>query len=152
MTWPADRRQSGFTLIEMIIVLAILGLALALIVGRGPLRSETLNARETAGELAAALRETRGKAIAENRPVSFTLDIKNQLYRIADGRPVRLPRNYQLTLMTTTGEVRDENEGGIRFEPDGSSTGGRIVLTQGARKIQVGVDWLTGRVSIVNAP
>jgi general secretion pathway protein H len=57
-----------------------------------------------------------------------------------------------LTLKTTTGQVRNENEGGIRFDPDGSSTGGRIELGEGPRKIEIGVDWLTGRVSVVNAP
>lgn len=37
----------------------------------------------------------------------------------------------------------------IRFNPDGSSTGGRIELAQGSRYMSVGVDWLTSRISIV---
>jgi general secretion pathway protein H len=152
MIWRADTRQSGFTLIEMIIVLAILGLALGLIVARGPAHSERLSARDTVSTIAEALREARGRAIFENRPVSLTLDIKDKFFRVAQDKPVRLPLNYTLTLMTTTGEVRDENVGDIRFDPDGSSTGGRIELGEGKRKIQIGVDWLTGRVSIVNAP
>ena len=42
--------------------------------------------------------------------------------------------------------------GPFTFAPDGSSTGGRIELAAGARRMQVGVDWLTGRVSVADAP
>ena len=158
MNWPAEtragagtgpRRHSGFTLIEMLIVLAILGMALGLLVNRGPLRSERLTQRDTAIGLAEALRETRGRAIAENRPVALTLNIKDHFYRIGDSKQAGLPRTLPLVLKTTTGEVKSEEEGDIRFDPDGSSTGGRIELGQRDRMIQIGVDWLTGRVSII---
>jgi general secretion pathway protein H len=152
MTSRADARAPGFTLIEMIVVLAVLGLAMALVIGRGPLRSETLNARDTADGLASALREARGRAIVENRPISLTLDLQRRQYRVAEDRPVKLPAEGALVLKTTNGQVRGETVGGIRFDPDGSSTGGSVELGQGARKIRIGVDWLTGRVSVVNGP
>jgi general secretion pathway protein H len=50
--------------------------------------------------------------------------------------------------LTITGEQRDVTQGDIRFNPDGSSTGGRISVADGARSIAVGVDWLSGRVSV----
>ena len=158
MNWRAEtragaaslpRRPGGFTLIEMLIVLTIIAMALGLLVNRGPLRSERLIERDTAIGLAEALRETRGRAIAENRPVALTLNIKDHFYRIGGGKPAGLPRNFPLVLKTTTGEVKSEEEGDIRFDPDGSSTGGRIELGQRDRMIQIGVDWLTGRVSII---
>jgi hypothetical protein len=36
----------------------------------------------------------------------------------------------------------------IRFNGDGSASGGRIDLANGERRAQVGVDWLTGRISV----
>ena len=39
---------------------------------------------------------------------------------------------------------------GIAFLPDGSSSGGRVELARGARHARVGVDWLTGRVTVAD--
>ena len=39
--------------------------------------------------------------------------------------------------------------GAIRFFPDGGSNGGRLTLAAGERKFNVDVDWLTGRVAIL---
>jgi hypothetical protein len=41
--------------------------------------------------------------------------------------------------------------GAITFAPDGSSSGGRVVLVAGANAVAIVVDWLTGRVSVANA-
>jgi general secretion pathway protein H len=63
-------------------------------------------------------------------------------------KPRVLPERLELKLYTAQSEVRDERHGAIRFYPDGSSTGGRVTLAAGERKLLVDVDWLTGRVSI----
>ena len=86
MNWPAKTptlptRSDGFTLIEMLIVLAILGMALGLIVNRGPMRSERLTERDTATTLAEALRETRGRAIAEIAVETDILSFRPQARR-----------------------------------------------------------------------
>jgi general secretion pathway protein H len=39
-----------------------------------------------------------------------------------------------------------EHAGSVRFYPDGSSTGGRIILSRSGSGYQVGVQWLTGRI------
>ena len=44
----------------------------------------------------------------------------------------------------------EKKRGGIRFFPDGGSNGGRVSLAVGERRFNVDVDWLTGRVSIVD--
>jgi general secretion pathway protein H len=145
-----QQRCKGFTLIEIIVTLAILSFALILIVGYRPPWSSGLSIRATAGELAAGLRLARSEAIATNRPVAFGLDLIGHRYRVGDGAERHLPANLAIELLTIAGEHQGAGIGNIRFNPDGSSTGGRIALAGAQRRTAVGVDWLTGRVSVAD--
>jgi general secretion pathway protein H len=137
-------------LIELLVTLAIIGLALALIAGYKPRWSRGLGIEATAGELAAGLRLARSEAILTNQSVVFDLDLVGHRYRVGAGAPRRLPTDLSIALLTISGEARDDRQGDIRFNPDGSSTGVRISLIDGQRRVAVGVDWLTGRVSVAN--
>ena len=141
----------GFTLIELLVVFAILGLALVLIVGYRPPWSRGLGLHATAAELAAGLRLARSEASLRNRPVEFDLDAAGHRYRVGNAEAKQLPADLSIELLTIAGEARKAGDGDIRFNPDGSSTGGRISLIDGQRKVAVGVDWLTGRVSVADA-
>ena len=143
-------RGGGFTLIELLVSLAVLGLALALIAGYKPPWSRGLGLNATAAELAAGLRLARSEAILGNRPVAFDIDLVGHRYRVGAGAPRRLPADLSIELLTISGEALNGREGDIRFNPDGSSTGGRISLADGRRRIGVGVDWLSGRVSVAD--
>ena len=143
-------RCHGFTLIELLATFAILGLALVLIASYRPPWSSGLGLEGTAAELASGLRLARSEAIRGNRPVAFDLDLVGHRYRVGAGRPRRLSPNLSIELLTIAGEARAAGAGDIRFNPDGSSTGGRISLAEAGRRIAVGVDWLTGRVSVAD--
>jgi general secretion pathway protein H len=145
---PRHGHEAGFTLLELIVTLSILGLALALIVGYKPPWSSGLGLRGTAAELASGLRLTRSEAILRNQSTAFELDLAGHRYRVGSGAVRQLPMQLKLALLTVTGEQHYAAQGAIRFNPDGSSTGGRIEVADGARSIAVGVDWLSGRVSV----
>ena len=156
MTLRAEARShrragaAGFTLLELIVTLAVLGLALVLITGYRAPWSSALGLRGTAAELASGLRLARSQAIAGNHPVAVDLDLAGHRYRVGAGRPHPLPANLSIELLTVAGENRGRTEGNIQFNPDGSSTGGRISLADGRRRVAVGVDWLTGRVTVAD--
>lgn len=154
MTWRSDRiagTQRGFTLIEMIVVLAIMGLALAMVAARGPLGLQTLSARAAANELASGFRQARARAIADNRPVAVSIDLAGHRWRIGTDRPTGLPANMEIAVVTVAGQTVGGTAAAIRFLPDGSSTGGRVELKDGPRRMRIGIDWLNGRVSVGNA-
>jgi general secretion pathway protein H len=145
---PAGMR--GFTLIELLVVLAVIGFVLALFVGYRAPWSIGLGLEATARELAAELRLARSQAIADNRAVALALDLSRKRYRV-DGEASRpLPPRIAVGLLTIDGERQSATFGDIRFNPDGSSTGGRIILAESGRKVAVGVDWLTGRVTVAD--
>lgn len=142
------RGDGGFTLIELVIVLAVLGLAAALVVGRGNPVSPATQARAAARELAGALRVARADALTTNRSESLTLDLANHFYQVGRQAPQPLPGDLGLGLLTSRGEVVADTVGQLRFDPDGGASGGRVTIAGGDRIWWVGVDWLSGRVSI----
>ena len=146
----AANTAGGFTLIEILVVVAVMAFALVLIVGYKPLWSRGFAIEQVAEELAGQLRLVRSEAIVENRAVALQIDLAAHRYRAGAAVAHPLPAALKIALLTVAGEHRGSTLGGIRFNPDGSSTGGRIVLGNGKRKVAVGVDWLTGRVSIAD--
>jgi len=141
------RKAAGFTLLEIIIVLAIGAVIYTLILGV-PLRGGTsADLKAAARSLASGLREAQTTAMATRRDASLVIDLDARQFTIAgDKRARKLSDGIELKLDTAESEVAGEHRGGIRFYPDGSSTGGRITVSAGERKYLVDVDWLTGRV------
>ncbi len=139
----------GFTLLELLVVLAVIGLvmvAVPMMIAGGRPGPDT---RAAAIEIASALRQARGQSIAGFRPVAFLIDVDERSYRIgADGAEKVLPEEMTLALYTARSELAGDSTGGIRFFPDGSATGGRVTVTNGSFKYTVAVDWLTGVVTM----
>ena len=129
----------------MIVVLAVLALAGALVLARGPQRSATLDLRQAASTVAGSLRVARGRAIAANRPVSVLLDANTARVQVAGTPPRSLPAGVGMAVTLPAGR------NGVVFMPDGSATGGQVVLSTRGRAARVSVDWLSGRVSIADA-
>src|ERR1700744_2288155 len=145
---PFSDRQAGFPLLRKIVAVAILALAVTLIVGYRPPWSGGLGMRGAASELAATLRLARSEAIAHDGPVSVVIDVAGHRYGVAQQAEHSLPPILKVELSTLAGEQHSINMGEIRFNFDGSSTGGRVTIGDGSRTLAVGVDWLSGRVSI----
>jgi general secretion pathway protein H len=140
----------GFTLIELLVAMAVMGFVMLLFVGYKAPWSRTLGLHGTAAELASGLRLARSQAIADNRPVAMTVDVAAHRYQVGDALPQPLPPSLAIGVLTVEGQKLNAATGDIRFNPDGSSSGGRIVLADGRLRVAVGVDWLTGRVTVAD--
>lgn len=142
---PDTCAAAGFTLLELLLVLAVLALIAA--VGLPALSSpaDGVRLRAAADELAASLRIARVTAIARNREVAVVIDADKRRIE-ADGLPLRrLDPDIAMKLTIAEPERAAPSRGGFRFFADGSSTGGDVVLRLRDREVRLCVDWLTGR-------
>ena len=139
----------GFSLLELIVVLAIGAGVFALVLGVAPRGASSADLKASARALASGLRQTQSTAMATRRDASLTVDMGSREFTFTGSpRTHQLPEGIELKLLTAQTEVQSERKGAIRFYADGSSTGGRITVAAGERHYFVDVDWLTGRVAI----
>ena len=141
--------QRGFTLLEVLVVLVIGAVMYAMILGV-PFRGASIaDLKSAARSLASGLRQAQSLAMVSRRDAVLTVDMEARAYVLAGETEAKnLPKDIELKLFTAQSEIVSDTKGGIRFYPDGSSTGGRITVKAGERQYLVDVDWLTGRVSI----
>jgi general secretion pathway protein H len=146
----AARAAPGVTLLELLIVLSIMAFVATIVVpmlGGGVSTSELKSA---ARQVAAGLRFARGQAIVQRGDALLIMDLEARTFIVPpDVRVHRLPEKLDIKLYTAQRDFVDEKVGAIRFFADGGSNGGRITLAAGERKYDVDVDWLTGRVAIL---
>lgn len=149
-TPPARARAAGFTLLEMLVVLMIMGLVAALTIPTFGTGVSSTALKGAARDVAAGLRLARGQAITQRAEAALELDVAARSFRVPpDPRVHSLPSGIELKLFTAQRDLVNEQVGAVRFYPDGGSDGGRITLAAGERKFDVDVDWLTGRIAIL---
>jgi len=138
-------RDAGFTLVEMLVVMAIVGLVAAI---GAPNLGAMLPSRQLT-QISAALSDElvrlRGQARRSGRPASLSYDAGlNRFVSDRVGATIAA-RDLQVQVMPAAASRAAPGE--IRFMPDGGSTGGRIRLVgRGGSRLLV-VSSLTGRVA-----
>ncbi|WP_339451986.1 type II secretion system protein [Pseudomonas sp. JAI120] len=133
--------QRGFTLLEMLVVIVLISVAAGL-VGFGLQQGlRAAKERQAVGQVVEALRSTRARAIVNGTTESTVFDLRNLSVQ-APGRPKKYwPAGLQVTLHTA-----EQAGAAVDFYPDGSSTGGHVLLANGSRRWRIDIGWLTGSV------
>jgi general secretion pathway protein H len=144
-------RSRGFTLVELMVVMVIIALVMGLVATSMSRSVSSAEARAASRKLVASLRYTRARAILDKKEQVFQVDTDNRSYRAPGRKQVELPEGVDVTITTARSEVTSEAVAGIRFFPDGGSTGGHVELTVNDREYRVNVAWLTGDVQLERA-
>jgi general secretion pathway protein H len=147
---PQPRRASaGVTLLELLIVLSIMAIVAALVLPMFGDGVPTGELKSAARQVAAGLRVARSEALATRRETRVVLDLEHRTFQVDRDASVHvLPQRLEVKLFTAQSDLVNDRVGAIRFYPDGGSNGGRVTLASGARKYDIDIDWLTGRVAI----
>lgn len=146
-------RQSGFSLLEVIVVITIIALSYTLLpkmVFSGVSGAEL---RSNARAVATGLRRARDAAINTKREAVMSINLENREFTLPnDAKRHKLNEKLDVKLFTSEADQISDKVGMIRFYPDGSSNGGRVTVAAGERGFEIDVDWLTGHVTIKDKP
>jgi general secretion pathway protein H len=135
------KASAGFTLVELLVVMGIMGLILATVLSAKP-KAAAMRVAIAARAVAATLQLARAQAMASNAETVVRIDTEKSQFGLARSMHA-LPRGMSVA-MTASETERIGDSGGIRFYPDGQSSGGEIVLTFDGRASRIAVNWLTG--------
>lgn len=138
--------EAGFTLIEMLVVLAILALTATFAAPLLSSGSEGLHLLMASSELSSAFRMTRSAAITRNTETNMMIDVDRRTFSSTVIPQRSFAPEIEAKLKFASGIRSGSSDGGFRFFPDGSSTGGDVTLSLRGRQARLCVDWLSGEV------
>lgn len=142
-------KEHGFTLLELLVVLVIIGVALTHVPGFLPRTGSSMTLDHAANALVHGLKNARDQAILENRDSLFVIDVESRQFGLGSTSIFeQITDDILLELISARREQSGKKRGRIRFFSDGSSTGGRISLMNDGHRREVTVDWLTGYISV----
>lgn len=136
-----NSKWAGFSLIETLVVLSIMALVSAAVLAVKP-RTTAARVNAEARAIAASLQLARSRARARNAEIVVGVDTQNRRFGGVDAMR-QLPKGMEVSLSVAATE-RHGSVGGVRFYPDGCSSGGEILLTYRGRRERIVVNWLTG--------
>lgn len=143
--------ERGFTLLEMVCVLALIAMMAAILLPFVPRHTSRSRLQAYVLQTAALLKEDRNAAIRRGTGVATLVDARGRLIRSgSNADTIRIPDDVDVE--ATLPRTCDHREAlsTIRFFASGMSCGGTVVLTRADVGYEVRVNWLTGRVEIAS--
>jgi type II secretion system protein H len=161
-------KDKGFSLIEIIVVLAILGLSISLVTPSLSQFLRTVELKGAAKKVGGILRYCRSEAVNKGRTVQVLFDSNSREVRIqsnglAEGKEEQekkedpipkkaysLPDRIRIKKVDVISTQSLSDVPLIEFYPNGGSNGGSILLdSEGRNSYNIEVHFLTGMVKVV---
>ncbi len=141
--------EGGFTLLELVVVMALLALLMGLVLP-GLMRAvKKERDRTNLRQITTVLRLARSQAATSHRRVRVFLNRENGRYWLEGSNRQGNLAGMRLGDTRLVWEDTDRRQGYIAFYPDGTSSGGKLVLTDlTGRVYDLEVEIITGKVTL----
>jgi general secretion pathway protein H len=144
-------RERGFTLLEMVCVIALVAMMAAVLLPFVPRQTSRARLQAYALETATLLKGDRNAAIRRGTDVSTLVDAPSRAIRSgATPHTIRIPDDVHVDALLPQTCHQRAALSTISFFADGMSCGGTIALTRLDSSYEIRVNWLTGRIEIVS--
>lgn len=147
-------RSRGFSLLELLVVVLVLGLVLAVAYPSLSRTTSTLHLRTAARDVLNTFRYARERAIAEQKTMVVTVDREQRTFRLSDdlgdgGRTYALPKDVKIRRLTVGRDEVAEDSVSVRFLPNGSAGKAEVALgAETGGTLRVITDSITGGARI----
>ena len=146
----SDAAQRGFTLLEMVCVLAIIALLSAVLLPFVPRETSRSRLQAFALQTAALLKTDRNAAIRRGTSVATLVDAEARSIRSGASRAtILIPNDVRFDAVLPQTCERRAALSNINFFANGTSCGGTIALTRFDAGYEIRVNWLTGRIEVI---
>lgn len=146
----APHASEGFALIELLCVLAIIGLLAAVMLPNIPRATSRTKLEGFAVQTATLLKEDRNAAVARRTSVTTRVETASRSIRSgASGRTIRIPADVVMEAALASRCANRAAGKSIEFFPTGMSCGGTVILSRPGIALEIRVNWYTGSVEIV---
>jgi general secretion pathway protein H len=146
-----DVGERGFTLLEMVCVLAIIALLSAVLLPFIPHETSRSRLQAYALQTAALLKTDRDAAITRQTSVVTLVDAETRAIRSGASRAlILIPDDVRFDTLLPQTCRQQAALSTIRFFANGTSCGGTIALTRFDTGYEIRVNWLTGRIEVAS--
>ncbi|HEY5298116.1 MAG TPA: type II secretion system protein [Verrucomicrobiae bacterium] len=147
------RRQKAFTLIEIMVVVAIIGLMAAIGIPSMLLQLKKEGMRKAVSDVKDVLTDARAKAILNNQITYVTFHPAEKKLESSTGKSAALDDNVDIAMLDINLMDFSQSEvARVRFFPNGTSDELMLVLISGGQRMKITLEFSTGIASSAPLP
>lgn len=148
------RKASGFTLLELVVVLALAAMASATVAAGGQAYLDRSRYHQAVRDVASQLGRARALSVQQGKAVSVTYAPQSRQLTVDDRLTVSVPESVQVKWRSLAQGKQDpgaEVQTLFVFNADGGARGGELIVARGAQGVLFRVNWLLGTIEQATA-
>lgn len=149
---PTCNQEAGFTLLEVLIVMAIAVASLAVAMEVVSIKNPRRELVQSAVEVAAVMRGAQLAAAQSQRGSIFNFDLKKRQFWSTPDRIHDLDTEIDATMVSVRDPQNTAALAQVRFLSTGQNTGTTIQLKKDNHVVEITADWLTGDIHVRMLP